>query len=39
MVMGSGNGEESSSNEGIFEKADRCLSELGRWYVLWRCVG
>lgn len=37
MVMGGGNGTETDSSEGIFEKADRCLSELGRWPV-WRAL-
>jgi hypothetical protein len=31
--------ERDVSEEGIFEKADKFLSELGRWYVLSLCVG
>lgn len=31
--------ERSDTNEGIFEKADKYLSELGQWYVLSLCVG
>jgi len=35
--MSVGNGAGGFSGDGVFEKSNKYLSELGRWYVLLRC--